>query len=426
MRQGCRVRAYPGDVDATAAATLGGLVGLTLGLLALIAVRLSDRQQRAVPELERPVALQPGVVEVLALLRSITIVVDAKDAVTTCSSAAMAHGLVHRGVVVHPELTDLVHQVRRDGVIREADLELPRGPMGSASLPIAVRVAPLGRSHVLLLVEDRSKARQIEEVRRDFVANVSHELKTPVGGIALLGEAILDAHDDADAVERFAVRIVAETERLSRLVQEIIDLSRLEMAHTLNEPRPVDMGEAAREALDRSRLSAESRAIRIAFEAGPACVVFGERELLVTAIRNLVGNAVAYSDAGTTVTVVVARDGGVVTVTVSDEGHGIPAAELPRIFERFYRVDAARSRATGGTGLGLAIVKHVCQNHGGEVIVDSVEGSGSRFTMRLPAAALPAAVDDSPIDEVPEPVPPGIVQLSLMNNLVQPSRKVAP
>ena len=426
MGRAGRTRAYPGDVDATAAATLGGLVGLTLGLLALLAVRLSDRQQQAVPELDRPVALQPGVVEVLALLRSITIVVDAMDAVTTCSSAAMAHGLVHRGVVVHPELTDLVHQVRRDGVIREADLELPRGPMGSASLPIAVRVAPLGRSHVLLLVEDRSKARQIEEVRRDFVANVSHELKTPVGGIALLGEAILDAHDDADAVERFAVRIVAETERLSRLVQEIIDLSRLEMAHTLNEPRPVEMGEAAREALDRSRLSAESRAIRFSFEAGPACVVFGERELLVTAIRNLVGNAVAYSDAGTTVTVVVARDGGVVTVTVSDEGHGIAAAELPRIFERFYRVDAARSRATGGTGLGLAIVKHVCQNHGGEVIVDSVEGLGSRFTMRLPAAALPVSVDDSPADDVPEPVPPGIVQLSLMNNLVQPSRKVAP
>jgi len=391
-------------VDATTAATLGGLVGLGLGVLAVVAVRLSDRERHAEVEANEVAAdIQPGVVEVLALLRSITIVVDHGDRVVTCSSSAMAHGLVRDGVLVHPELTELVHSTRHDGVIREADLELRRGPMGGASLTVGARVAPLGTTHVLLLVEDRSRARQLDEMRRDFVANVSHELKTPVGGIALLGEAVLDAHDDPDAVERFALRIVSEAERLTRLVQEIIDLSRLEMQHTLAEPKPVDLGEATHEAVERSKLSAETKSIALIRSAEPGCVVFGDDELLVTAVRNLIGNAISYSDPGTEVTVDVRRFGSVVEVAVQDQGQGIPLSEQSRVFERFYRVDAARSRATGGTGLGLAIVKHVCSNHGGEVALESEEGRGSVFTMRLPAA-VPAA-DGASTGRAPVVVP---------------------
>jgi two-component system sensor histidine kinase SenX3 len=413
-------------VDATTAATLGGLVGLALGLLAVVAVRVSDRQQHPLDVIERKSDIQPGVVEVLALLRSITIVVDSSERVVTCSSSAMAHGLVRHGVIVHPELSELVVATRRDGVIREADLELRRGPMGSASLMVGVRVAPLGASHVLLLVDDRSGARQLEEMRRDFVANVSHELKTPVGGIALLGEAVLHAHDDPDAVERFATRIVSETERLSRLVQEIIDLSRLEMQHTLAEPKLVDLDEVTQEAVDRSRLSAEAKAIVVARTAQPGCFVFGDRELLVTAVRNLVGNAIAYSDSGTKVTVDVRRYGTIVEVSVSDQGQGIALSEQSRVFERFYRVDAARSRQTGGTGLGLAIVKHVCSNHGGEVVLESEEGRGSVFTMRVPAAAPVAAPPDPMIAPVLVPDPAATTNHPKPSFSTDPYRKVSP
>jgi two-component system sensor histidine kinase SenX3 len=245
---------------------------------------------------------------------------------------------------------------------------------------------------VLALVEDRTRERRVESIRRDFVANVSHELKTPVGGLALLAEAVEGAADDPEAVERFAQRMRVEATRLTRLVQEIVDLSRLQVADTLHEPVIVDVAEVAAEAVERSRLVADAKGIEIATALDEGVHVFGDRELLITAVSNLVGNAIAYSGNDTKVAVAVHdADHGIVEVAVTDQGQGIPEDEQQRIFERFYRVDPARSRATGGTGLGLAIVKHVCANHGGEVTVWSEEGRGSTFTMRLPAAPESAA-----------------------------------
>jgi two-component system sensor histidine kinase SenX3 len=261
-----------------------------------------------------------------------------------------------------------------------------------------VRVAPLAVAHVLILAEDHTQARRVEEVRRDFVANVSHELKTPVGGISLLAEAVLGAKDDPAAVERFAERILVESSRLTRLVQEIVDLSRLQVADTLHEPELVDLGVIVAEAVDRVRVAAESRRIELSLVAEDGLRVFGDAELLSTAVTNLVTNAVNYSGSGTRVGIGVRRAGDTVEVTVTDQGVGIPPAEQERIFERFYRVDAARSRATGGTGLGLAIVKHICNNHGGEVSVWSQEGRGSTFTMTLPAAADRPRADGSGTD----------------------------
>ncbi len=380
------------DVDVTTAAVLGGVAGVVITVVALVAVRLSERQQRGGFEHMEGMTtsssrLPAGVGDVLAVLRSSGIVLDSADAVVNNSPAAVSHGLVRGGELVHPELLALARQVRRDGIIREAELELPRGPMGRPSLVVGARVAPLGGSHVLLLVDDRSQAKRVEEVRRDFVANVSHELKTPVGGLALLAEAVLDAHDDPDAVIRFAKRMQVESTRLTRLVQEIVDLSRLQVADTLSEPQRVDLSAAAHEAVERSRLPAEGKRIEIALVESPGADVWGEPELLTTAIRNLIGNAIAYSDNGTRVTVKVsAGTDDIVSVAVTDQGQGIPLGDQQRIFERFYRVDGARSRATGGTGLGLAIVKHVCANHGGEATVWSEPGRGSTFTMRLPAA----------------------------------------
>jgi two-component system sensor histidine kinase SenX3 len=244
---------------------------------------------------------------------------------------------------------------------------------------------------VLLLVDDRTEARRVEDVRRDFVVNVSHELKTPVGGLALLAEAVLEANDDPEAVARFARRMQVESMRLTRLVQEIVDLSRLEIAGTLHDPELVDVGDAAAEAIEQSRLLAGSRGSEIVSSLVREARVFGDADLLVTAIRNLIGNAINYSAPGARVAVSVRCVDQLVEIAVADQGQGIPESEQARIFERFYRIDAARSRATGGTGLGLAIVKHICANHGGDVTVWSEPGHGSTFTMRLPEANLSRA-----------------------------------
>jgi two-component system sensor histidine kinase SenX3 len=275
---------------------------------------------------------------------------------------------------------------------------------------MGARVAPLGSSHVLLLVDDRTEARRVEDVRRDFVVNVSHELKTPVGGLALLAEAVLEANDDPEAVARFARRMQVESTRLTRLVQEIVDLSRLEIAGTLHDPELVDVGAAAAEAIEQSRLVAGSRGAEIVSSLAKGVLVFGDADLLATAIRNLVGNAINYSAADARVAVSVRIADQLVEIAVSDQGQGIPESEQARIFERFYRIDAARSRATGGTGLGLAIVKHICANHGGEVTVWSEPGHGSTFTMRLPVAPA-SRTSSKPASGIPAgpagPVTPG-------------------
>jgi two-component system sensor histidine kinase SenX3 len=359
---------------------------MVIGAISVASVRLSDRSQRQLPQTPDPRALPVGVSGVLAVLRSGAIVLDASDAVVSTSPPAVAHGLVRDHDLVHDELRQLARQVRRDGVIREVELDLSRGPLGRGRIMVGARVAPLGSAYVLLLVDDRTEARRIEEVRRDFVVNVSHELKTPVGGLALLAEAVLEAKDDPEAVARFAQRMQVESTRLTGLVQEIVDLSRLEIAGTLHAPELVDVGAAAAEAIEQSRLVAGSRGAEVVSSLVQGALVFGDAAHLATAIRNLIGNAINYSLEGARVAVSVRSEHGLVEIAVTDQGQGIPKSEQKRIFERFYRVDAARSRSTGGTGLGLAIVKHICANHGGEVTVWSEQGHGSTFTMRLPAA----------------------------------------
>jgi two-component system sensor histidine kinase SenX3 len=389
-----------GVVDPTAAATLGGVIGLVTGATVVAWVRRPRRAHPRHPRTADQRALPDGVSDVLAVLRSGAIVLDAADAVVSTSPPAVAHGLVREHDLVHDELRQLARQVRRDGVIREVELDLPKGPLGRGRFMVGARVAPLGSDYVLLLVDDRTEARRVEDVRRDFVVNVSHELKTPVGGLALLAEAVLEANDDPEAVARFAHRMQVESTRLTRLVQEIVDLSRLEIAGTLHDPELVDVGAAAAEAIEQSRLVAGSRGAEIVSSLAPGAHVFGDADLLATAIRNLIGNAINYSAPDARVAVSVRCGSRLVEIAVADQGQGIPESEQARIFERFYRVDAARSRATGGTGLGLAIVKHICANHGGEVTVWSEPGHGSTFTMRLPAAPT-SQPGDSPVPGVP-------------------------
>jgi two-component system, OmpR family, sensor histidine kinase SenX3 len=345
----------------------------------------AEPAQRPEPEL-----LPPEVASVLAVLPSSAVVLDGEDHVLQASSAARAFGLVSDGELVAQELLALARQVRRDGEIREGELEVSTSGGNGRTTSFAVRCAPLGAAVgggglVLLLIEDQTESRRVEQVRRDFVANTSHELKTPVGALALLAETVEDAADDPEAVRRFAGRMRQEASRLTNLVQDMITLSRIQAAEPIPDPVPVKLDLVVAEALDRCRMKATARGIDLVATGTTGLSVLGDEDLLVTALRNLLENAVAYSPDKTRVDVstrLAGRDA--VEISVADQGIGIPERDLERIFERFYRVDPARSRATGGTGLGLAIVKHVTAAHGGKVTVLSTEGAGSTFTLRLP------------------------------------------
>jgi two-component system sensor histidine kinase SenX3 len=310
--------------------------------------------------------------------------------VLRASAAARSYGLVKGDKLMVSELLALARQVRRDGQIREGEFEVPVPRLGGRSTSFAVRVAPLGSAVgggglVLVLAEDQTESRRVEEVRRDFVANISHELKTPVGALALLAETVEDAADDADAVRRFAGRMRQEASRLTVIVQDLITLSRIQAAEPVPDPAPVELDTVVAEALDRCRMKANARGITLASLGDRNLAVLGDEDLLVTALRNLLENAVGYSPERTKVVVTTTKLGnGGAEISVTDQGIGIPERDLERIFERFYRVDPARSRATGGTGLGLAIVKHVIAAHGGRVTVRSEVGAGSTFTLWLP------------------------------------------
>ena len=368
-------------VDPTTQAFLAALIGAVVAGGAVLAWHVSDRQQHLMPAVEEPF-LPPGVATVLSVLRSSAVVVDDADVVLKASAPAYAMGLVRGSALVSEDLAKLVHQVRRDGQIRETELLMSRG--SKPSRHVTARVAPLGARLVLALVEDRTRERRVETVRRDFVANVSHELKTPVGAIRLLAEAVQDAADDPEAVQRFAGRMLTESDRLTRLVKQVIELSRLQGDDPLETPVPVQVDEVIATAVDTSAIDADSRRIRIVTGGTPDLEIFGNEEQVTAAVANLVANAVSYSGPDSTVLVTTKGDDTTVEISVVDQGIGIPTAEIDRIFERFYRVDPARHRSTGGTGLGLSIVKHVAATHGGDVRVWSVEGRGSTFTLSLP------------------------------------------
>ncbi|RAN76015.1 two-component sensor histidine kinase [Bacillus sp. SRB_336] len=388
-----------------------GLVGLAMGVFGMLAFSGSERSRRRTVDVREP-SLPEGSAEILSVVGKAFIVIDVVDGVVRASPGAYAFGLVRGHTVVHEELLDLAHRVRRDGVIEERDLILPRvvlpgqgaspgstpdsapgaavGPPslghapGQGTLVIQVRVAPLGEEYILLLADDRTEIARTEAVRNDFVANVSHELKTPVGAISLLAEALESSPDDEATVRRFASRMITESARLGALVQDIIELSRLQSKDIAQAGTDVDMNAVIAEAVDRTRLPAQSKNIAIAVGPPVPARVHGDGPQLVTALRNLIDNAVRYSPENTQVGIGLSVSDGVVSVSVSDQGDGMSPEDQERVFERFYRVDAARSRHTGGTGLGLSIVKHIVGNHGGEVTLWSAPKTGSTFTLRLP------------------------------------------
>jgi two-component system sensor histidine kinase SenX3 len=332
-----------------------------------------------------PTALLDGVPVAAVALRG--------DEVRFANAAAHRLGIVRGTFLVVTELRQTARLVRRDGVRREVMLTLPSADLTGGRIPVRADLFLLGGDEVAVVVEDQTEAARVEAVRRDFVANVSHEVKTPVGAIALLAEAIKEARDDPAAVAGFVDHIATEAARLSRLVQELLDLSRLQGGEPLPRMDIVAVHDLIAEVVDRLGPFAESAKVRLVSDGEHGHKVMGDSAQLTMALSNLVDNAISYSAADTRVTVSVRAREDVVEVAVTDEGVGIAHEDLGRVFERFYRVDPARSRQTGGTGLGLAIVKHVMNNHGGEVTVWSTLGVGSTFTLRLPAIRPDAEVE---------------------------------
>ena len=380
------------------------------GLLCLgvgIGVALSRRERRAATSAADLAGLAgtDTAVPVLAALRSTVVVLDDDDEVLRASASAYTFNIVRDDAVIEPTVVAMVGRVRASGQAQDAAVTVARGRVpGAGQFHLQVRVAGIGQGRVLILIEDHTAARRVEAMRRDFVANVSHELKTPVGAIQLLAETVEAGADDPDFVRDYSGRMRKEARRLGVLVQEIIELTRLQEGDALAEPEVVDIDDVVAEAVDRVRVEADGRQIALVAGGTKGLRVRGDAALITTAVRNLLDNAIRYSEPRTRVAVGVsldAEDPEIVRIAVVDQGIGIPKEEQERVFERFYRVDKGRSRATGGTGLGLSIVKHVAADHGGTVELWSVPGRGSTFTLVLPRLPEGEPVDSEPAEGVP-------------------------
>ncbi|NLT27293.1 MAG: two-component sensor histidine kinase [Microbacteriaceae bacterium] len=385
-------------MNPTAALFVMLAIGVILGGGAMALVGVADRQRQRAVALMEP-RLPEGVEDVLGALPQIAIVADPSHNVVRATAGATTSGLITRGGALAQVVQSAAATAWERGDAVETTVVVPRGPFGRAGVQFRLRAKLLPPRFVLVLAEDMTEAIRVEEVRRDFVANVSHELKTPIGAVTLLAEAIGEAADDEEQVRYFARRLLVEGDRLARLTREIIDLSRLQAADTLEEASTVDLAEVIAQAVDRTRTAAEARDISVGVRAPDDLEVWGDAELLVMCLQNLVTNAISYSPAGSYVGVGARRQDDVVEVSVTDRGIGISDDDQQRIFERFYRVDTARSRNTGGTGLGLSIVRHIVENHGGDIRVWSKPGHGSTFTVRLPAAEAlrPDAGTEAPV-----------------------------
>lgn len=314
-------------------------------------------------------------------------VLDADDRVHWASQPVIDRRMLRGDRLAFRMVADCAAEsrVRQTAVVGE--VSIPRPPLRLGDWDLRVRAVPLAGAWIVLLIDDLTEENRVAAVRRDFIANVSHELKTPVGAVSLLSEALVAARDDPEAVRHFAEKMMMETDRLTTLIQDVIDLSRLQGDNPMDHAIVFDVGAVVERAAEFVRGAAEAKSITIAETIEPGAEVYGDAGQVETAVRNVLSNAISYSSAHTQVAVSVRARGLLVEIAVRDQGIGIPEDELDRIFERFYRVDAARSRLTGGTGLGLSIVRNVCRNHGGDVQVWSAPGEGSTFTLQLPRYA---------------------------------------
>jgi two-component system sensor histidine kinase SenX3 len=380
------------------------VAGLVLGAALVGAVWLV--KGRSAPLEVGPEPIPDGLDTALEVIGAIGVVLDAKNRVVRASRSAIELGIVDGREVSIPPIFRLVERARVANRQLSEEFEIPRA--NHTPQHLLVRVAPLGSRFLLLVADDRSDIYRIDAVRRDFIANISHELKTPIGAVSLLAEALIASADDPTQVKTFAASLEKESARLAELTSDIIELSRLQSGGRIQNPSPVNIDQVVLRAIDSNRVLAESAGIELVVNAKSRAYVPGDESSLVTALNNLIRNAISYSKGPGRVGVGVVERNGMVEVSVTDQGIGIPANELDRIFERFYRGDPARSRQTGGTGLGLSIVKHVVANHDGQVRVWSQPGRGSTFTLKFrtgdpgpatPSADHPTVVSQGPVRE---------------------------
>jgi two-component system sensor histidine kinase SenX3 len=384
-------------MDTTRLALLALLAGVVIGgsiaVVIMVSLRARDKV-RAQTSLDIP----DGVREVLHGMDDAAVVIDNSYTIHAASAAAIPFGLAESVALPSEELRAVARTVRTSGTAATATMRLQRGSPPAEPRLVVVRATRISPRLSLLVIRDITERERVEQMRRDFVANTSHELKTPVGAVSLLAEAIESAADDPDQVRNFASRLSAEASRLALLTARIMNLSRLQSADELTEERVVAVDEVVASALDAHAIQAKSAGVEVVRGGTRGLYVRGDAQVLSEAVGNLIANAIAYSTVGSSVGVGVKLDDGVIEIAVTDRGIGIAEGDQDRIFERFYRADQARSRRTGGSGLGLSIVKHAVQRHGGEVVLWSRPGRGSTFTIRLPQTEPPA-------DQVPRKKP---------------------
>ena len=371
---------------------LGMLLGALLGgttIYFLVTPKNKPEQQNLTSNSSRNLILK-----LIQSLPDIVIWVDGDNKIKYASEVALSLNIAREDKIQIDALETLISMARKidEPLIRKVKA---KRPLGIAKLNLDTWVMRLERGEVLLWAQNNSVVSRVETMRRDFVANISHELKTPVGALSLLAEAIEESGKDTESIQKFAKRIGPETKRLTNVIRDIIDLSQVQSDDPLASANPVEVDRVINDAVDAVQLLADLNNVEIAQVSEPDVKIVGDEYQLVMAIRNLLTNAITFSPANSRITVGAKLKDGVVEITVSDQGIGISLENQSRIFERFYRVDPARSRSTGGTGLGLAIVKHVCENHGGEVSVWSVPGQGSTFTMKFPQMEEESIIENS-------------------------------
>lgn len=354
----------------------GAGAALLLGYLLVNRVRTSANQQEA--------SINAAELAVLNAMLDAWVILDEHQNVLTSSDEAQELDLATGNKLTHANVANFVADAIKNTQSPEGILEIPRSALGTASLALLANLSPISNNRYLLIMRDVSDVTRVELVRRDFVANVSHELKTPVGALSLLSEAAAEAADDPAAVRRFALKMQAEAQRLTNLVNDLIDLSRLQSDDPLKKATIASVAHLIDAAVSDVKAVADAKEIELSVKIQTGLQVACVERQLITAIRNLIVNAVHYSSNQTKVAITAEEVDDLIEIRVTDQGIGIPETDQLRVFERFYRIDPARSRATGGTGLGLSIVKHIATGHGGDVILRSIEGKGSTFTLRLP------------------------------------------
>ena len=383
--------------DRTVDVALSGVVGLVLGgLLTWLILHAVERSRHPIDTLATDIEVMvvtPELKRALAQVGGAAAVIGPHDEVLHSTVSARSMNIVRGSRIIEETVLEIVRESRQRSTELCRDIDVPGTATGRTAQHLTVRVGPLdAHGNIVLVVDDRAPLLRVEQTRRDFVANISHELKTPIGAIAILSEAVEGAADDPEAVRHFAGRLNKETARVSEMVSQIINLSRLQSDQPMMTPQQVDVCHVLADAVERNRELADSREVNLVVKAEPDLEIQGDPAQLTDAVSNLIHNDIVYSNPRARVAVssrlVHDVDGDRADIAVADNGIGITDEDQRRIFERFYRVDYARSRDNGGTGLGLSLVKHIAQAHGGSVDVWSKVGQGSTFTLSIPLPSL--------------------------------------